>query len=156
MAFSRTRNIELSVIQHIEDAITTSWTNIPVVKAFLQAYDYPVPVICVRMDSTDTFRLEIGDNALRQQHSFICDIFAKSDGQRLDLADFIVNTVKDGFIYNEYTKNSGDNQTLIATPNGRIVFLKFMDNSRIDFGEDAVEHDKFRHIIRFKVEKVYD
>jgi len=153
MYFTRTRNVELSVIQGIEDAVNNSWTGIPVLKAFLKAYSTQLPCICVRMLSVDSFRKEIGANTLRQQYLFSVDIFAKSDGQRLDLADFITNTVKEGFIYYEYSHSSGNAEQLTRETDGRIIFLSFINNERVDFSDDVEEHDRFRHSISFSVEK---
>jgi hypothetical protein len=151
--FSKTRNVELSVISAIETAINNSWSGITVVKAFLQAYDVKVPVICVRILSTDSFRSEIGDNTIRQKYSFIVDIFAKSDGQRIDLADFIVNVVKEGFVYKQYSRASGNPEELNETTDGRITFLTFDSDSRIDASDSADEHEKYRQAITFTVEK---
>jgi len=153
VAFSKTRNTENSVIDGIEAGINASWTGITTVKSFVKAYDYAVPVVCVRMLSTESFRTEIGANTLRHQSTFVVDIFAKSDGQRIDLADFIVNLVKDGFVYYEYSKASGNPEELDKTANGRIILLNFVGDSRIDSYDGAEEHDKFRHSISFTVEK---
>lgn len=153
MAFSKTRNIELSVVDAIETAVNANWSGVTVVKAFLQSYTSTLPVICVRMLSIDSKRQEIGANTLQHEYSFIIDIFAKSDGQRIDLTDFIMNLVKDGFIYNEFARGSGD--VFTKTPNGRIVFLRFYSDNRIDGNDSEAEHDRYRQSITFTVSK-YD
>jgi len=153
VAFSKTRNIELSIIDAIEAGINASWTGITTVKSFVKAYEYSVPVVSVRMLSTESFRYEIGGNSLRNQSAFIVDIFAKSDGQRMDLADFVMNLTKDGFVYYEYSKASGNIETLDKTANGRITLLQFIQNEKVDSYDGAEEHDKFRHAISFTVEK---
>jgi hypothetical protein len=149
--FSKTRNIELSVISAIETAINASWSGVTVVKAFLQAYSVSVPVICVRMLSVASSRLEIGGNTLAQQYSFIIDIFAHSDGQRIDLADFIVNTIKEGFVYNQYSRASGNPETLNKVADGRIVFLHVDNDARVDGNDSDDEHERYRHSITFTV-----
>jgi len=151
--FSRTRNVELSVIEAIETAINASWSGVTVVKAFLQAYSSPIPVICVRMLSVASSRLEIGGNTLAQEYSFIIDIFARSDGQRIDLADFIVNTIKEGFVFNQYSRASGNPETLNKVVDGRITFLVIDSDSRIDGNDSDDEHDRYRQSITFTVAK---
>ena len=151
--FRKTRNVELSVIKHIETQVNTNWTGITVVKSFLQAYSSSLPVIAVRMINTDSFRKEIGDNELRQKYSFIVDIFAKSDGQRLDLADFMVNILKDGVVYYAFSHASGNSETLNETADGRITLLTFDTDGKVDSGDNTLEHERYRHSITFTVEK---
>jgi hypothetical protein len=151
--FSKTRNTELSVVKHIEEQIAQNWSGITVVKSFVKAYDYNVPVICVRMLNTDTFRKEIGADSIRQRTSFIIDIFAKSDGQRIDLADFVVNALKGGCKYYNFSHASGNSESLSTVESGRITLLTFDTDERVDFGDSSDEHDKFRHSISFTMEK---
>jgi hypothetical protein len=151
--FTKTRNVELSVIKHLETEINSSWSGVTVVKSFLTAYDYRLPVICVRMTSVDTSRLEIGTDSLRQQYGFIIDIFAKSDGQRIDLADFVVNALKGGCKYYTFSHASGNNESLDTTEDGRITLVRFDADGRVEFGDNAGEHDKFRHNISITMEK---
>lgn len=152
--FSRTRAVELSVVDAIQAAIAGSWSGVTVVKAFTQAYSSQVPVICVRMLSVASTRLEIGGNTLRNEYSFIVDIFARSDGQRIDLADFIMNTVKEGFVYYDYVRNSGNPEELDTTADGRITLLTFDTNERIDAGDSDDEHERYRQSIAFTVAKL--
>ena len=149
--FTKARNVELSVVDAIETAVNASWTGITVVKSFLQSYAVPVPVICVRMLSIESKRREIGGNSLRERYTFVVDIFAKSDGQRIDLTDFIVNAVKNGFVYNEFSHASGG--TFTKTANGRIPFLTFEGNTSIEANDSEVEHERYRQSIDFIVEK---
>jgi len=151
--FSVTRNTELSVVKHLETQINANWSGITVVKSFLMSYEKALPVICVRMLNTDTFRKEIGTNAIRQKYSFIVDIFAKSDGQRIDLADFVVNALKDGCVYYQFSHSSGSNETLNEVADGRVTLLRFDSDSRIDSGDSTVSHERYRHSIGFTVEK---
>jgi len=153
MNFSKTRNVELSIIDAIETAVNASWTGVTTVKAFAQAYAVKVPVLCVRMLSIDSKRREIGGNTLYQEFSFIIDIFAKSDGQRIDLEDFIVNTIKNGFTYYQYSRDSGQTETLSKTANGRIQWLRIDSDNRIDSGSSEDEHERYRQSITFTVTK---
>lgn len=151
--FSVKRNVELSVVQHIQDQTASAWDNITVVKAFLKAYSTTLPVISVRMLDTQSFRREVGSNSLRQRFTFIVDIFASSDGMRLDLADFIVDIIKDGCKYYSYSHNSASREILDKDEMGRITLISFDSDSRVEINSEASEHDKFRHSITFTMEK---
>jgi len=152
-AFSTTRNVELSAIYYIETSIDNAWTGVEVVKSFLSAYDKTLPVVCIRLLDTLTDRLEIGSTTLDNEYSFIIDIFATSDGQRIDLSDFIMDKLKDGWIYYTHAHTPNDNSTLVRTNAGRCIVVAFTDNSRIDFGDEVANPDRFRHKIVFRVRK---
>ena len=87
--FRQSRNIELSTLEYMETNYDADWSGITIVKTFKAAYDteIPVPVVCIRLASTDNARLEIGADTLENRYVIIIDIFASSDAQRLDIAD---------------------------------------------------------------------
>jgi len=149
--FSARRCAELSVIEHLRTQLNLHWSNpsIPIVKAFVKSYEVPVPVLCIRLADVDSERNEIGSDNLKQQYVFIIDIFAKSDGQRLDLADFIVNAIKGGCVFNNYSHSSSSREELDAVPSGRLTLVSFDSDSRVDFNSNSDEHDKFRHSLTF-------
>jgi len=150
-AFSETRNIELSSIYYLETQIGISWTGITVVKTFLSAYDNTLPVVCIRLYDTSNKPLEVGSTTLLDTHRINIDIFATSDGQRIDLADFITDKLKDGWIYYTHSHPVGDNTTLTRTSAGRISVKDWNTNTRVDFGDEVSNPDKFRHFIQVGV-----
>jgi len=152
MSFSTRRNTELSMVEYITTLINGSWNNVAVVKSFLKAYEAPVPVIAVRLLDVQSSRQEIGSNRLKQVYTFIIDVFANSDGQRIDLAEFLVQGVKEGCIYYEFSHNSANRELLDKDANGRLIFLQFLTDERVDINATAAEHDKFRHSITFTCE----
>ena len=152
-AFSVTRNIELSTIYYIETQIDANWTGVEVVKSFLSAYDKTLPVVCVRLLDTVSDRLEVGADTLLNIYGIAIDIFGTSDGQRIDLADFILNKLKSGWIYYTHSKASGAT-TLTRVSAGRLKVVEFVENARVDFGNDEIENpDRFRHRIMFNIRK---
>jgi len=153
-AFSVTRNMELSTLYYLETQINANWTGITIVKSFLSAYDKTLPVVCIRLLNTNSIRLELGSNTLQNTYMFTVDIFATSDGQRIDLADFVLNKLKPGWDYFTHSKVSGAT-TLDRVSAGRIRVDSFLDNSRIDFGDEAENPDRFRHTISFMTRKNY-
>jgi len=148
MSYRERRNVEMSTIEHFTDNIDSNWNNITVVKAFQDAYKAPLPVICISLESPDNRNLQIGDNTLLTDYTIVFDIFCKSNGQRLDLSQYLIDTIKDGWVYNTYTQSGG---VLTPTPAGRINKRAFIEDNRVDFGEDVDEYDKYRWRISVKV-----
>ena len=148
--FSKTRNVELSTLFFLETQLDASWTGIEVVKSFLSAYDKVLPVVAIRLTDVITDRLELGSTTLDNIYTFVIDIFATSDGQRLDLGDFIMEELKTGWIYYTHSKVSGAT-TLDKVDAGRVTVSEFVNNSRIDFGDEVSNPDRFRQTITFNV-----
>ena len=151
-AFSVTRNVELSTLYYLETQIAANWTGITIVKSFTSAYDNTLPVVCIRLLNTSSSRLELGSTTLDNLYTISIDIFGTSDGQRIDLSDFILNQIKEPWVYYTHSKVSGAT-TLTRTAAGKIRVNTFLDNSRVDFGDEAENPDRFRHSITFVARK---
>lgn len=151
--FRETRNVELSTIEFLTSEITANWTGVTTVKSFQETAGAELPVVCIRLlDITSTTR-EIGATTFKHEYNIIIDIFAKSDGQRLDLADFIRETVKDGWVYYSYYHTPGHPDQLSKDANGRVHLVGILEDRRVDFVETVADQDKYRHIISFLVSK---
>jgi hypothetical protein len=151
--FRETRNIELSTIDFLTTEINANWTGVTVVKTFPEADAAVLPVVCIRLLDTTSVNREIGSTTLDHTYDIIIDIFAKSDGQRLDLSDFITNTIKDGWSYYEYSHTPGHPDQLSKNENGKVNFETILENRRIDFVETVSDQDKYRHVISFLVRR---
>lgn len=149
--FTDSRCCELSTIYFLETQIGASWSSVSVVKSFNQAYKESLPVVAIRLIDTDSTRREIGGNSLINDYRIAIDIFARSDGQRIDLADFIMNQLKTGWVNYTFSHASGDPETLDRVANGRIHLARFLDNRKLDLGENLDKMDKFRHFIEIEV-----
>ena len=152
--FSRARCIELSMVKYLTDQVNANWTGVAVIKDFLNAVDAPGPVICVQMLSTATQRWEIGSTTPKQQFTFVIDIFANSDGQRIDLDDFIVNTIMAGPIpYYDCTKDPGNSANILFTQNGGMTVVRFLTDRRITALDNENIENKWRQSLSFVVTK---
>lgn len=146
--FGRVRNCELSTIAYLEAQIEASWTDVQVVKGFPEfTPSMKLPIVAVTLDQELTDFLEIGSRQTDDVYNFAIDIFGKSNANRLDLAQFIKDKLLLDWTYNEYTRASGE--TLTATPAGKVNFVEFVTNERVDFGQEAANFDRFRHLITF-------
>ncbi len=153
--FRESRNVERSTMEYLTTQINNSWTNVTVIKTFYQAYarDNTPPIVCVRLMDQNTDFLEIGATTLDSRYNIVIDIFARSDGQRLDLADFIINQIKDNWTYNTYAHAVGDKSTINATAAGKCRVMEFIENGKVDLGETEESRDRHRHSIIFSVRK---
>jgi len=149
--YRNSRNLEASMLDFLTDELDSSWNDVSVVKTFKRAYDTELPVICVRIGRTSYSRVEIGGTNYLREALLLIDIFCTSDGQRLDLKDWIIATLKDGLPYYEYTTTRSGRTTTVTdkTQNGRII-IKSIEDSPInaDIGRDKVDnYEKFRHLV---------
>jgi len=150
--FRRTRCVELSTIEYLERMIENSWSGVTVVKSFQQSYDEAVPVVCIRLDETFNGKLEIGSTTYSNTYTIIVDIFAKSDAQRLDLSDFIMEQIKGTWTYCNYAHNSGRTD-IVGTPDGKVSLATVTYNRKVEIFDAVASQDKFRHLIMFLVRK---
>lgn len=158
VVYRTSRNIEASVIQYIEQELTSAgWTNIVVEKSFSRIYDIPVDTfemqgaVCVRLENTDHQQAEIGETSTRRLPFVLIDIFAASDGQRLDLKDFLVEILKRGLPYFEYEVSG--NTVVSKIPNGRIRVTN-IDDKPVNLGVDRAllsVHDRYRHLLTLEL-----
>jgi len=148
------RNLEASFIEFLETTLLEtpySWNDLNVIKGFNRAYELPTPTIAVRAENTVYDKVEVGSNSFTRTVQIFINIFGSDDGNRLDLKDCIIEILKDGLVYNEYTiTKSGRTATSSATPNGRIRIHK-IDDSPIDFNIDDKSkldvRDRYRHLL---------
>jgi len=151
--FRESRNVELSTIYYLETSINNDWSNVNVVKSFTNAYKAALPVIAIYLSSTDNTRREIGGTTLLKDHTINIDIFATSDGQRIDLADYITDKLKDCWTYYLHSQTPGNTSSLSRASSGTIMVTNYINDMKIDFGENVDATDRFRHLIQVEVRK---
>lgn len=145
-SYRYSRNIEASIIDQFTTWFTADWTGVDCVKTFANVTE-DLPTVCIRVGVTEHTKAEIGTDSTYREVQVLIDLFYTSDGQRLDIKDYIVSKVKGGFIYYDYVINNGTVQT--KTANGRIRVLNIEDVP-IDFDTPKSEldvRDRFRHLV---------
>lgn len=151
--FREGRNVELSTIYYLETSIATDWSNITVVKAFTNAYKSVLPVIAIYLSSTDNNRREVGGTTLIKDYTINIDIFSTSNGQRIDLSDYITDKLKDCWTYYTHSQTIGDTDSLTRVNAGTVMVTNYITDTKIDFGENVDVTDRFRHFIQVQVRK---
>ena len=146
------RNIEASLVDYIKAELNSaSWTNIRVEKSFAQVYETEDACICIRLSDTIHNKVEVGSNLTVRQPLILIDIFAKTDGQRLDLKDFLVSILKNGCPYYEYIIVNGTVQS--KTQTSRINVISITDTI-VDLGinkDELAVQDRYRHLISLSI-----
>lgn len=145
------RNIEASIIDYIKDQLSEDWNNINVEKTFARIYSLELPSVCIRCGVTTHEKAEIGADSTTRNPQVLLDVFCTSDGQRLDLKDFLVEKIKSGIPYYIYTIINGQIQNKVQ--DGRIRVLD-IDDTPINFDTDknALDvHDRYRHLLTLSI-----
>lgn len=144
--YRQSRNIEASIIEFlVSELVSASFTNVNVEKAFAKVYELDLPTILVQSSDTIHNKVGIGSDSTWRNVSIFIDLYSTSDGNRLDLKDFLVSVLKSGCPYYEYTIANGAIQS--KTQNGRLRVLNIADNI-VNLGTDKNEldvHDRYRH-----------
>lgn len=150
-AYRVSRNLEKSIKDYIATNVATDWTGITVQMGWAGIEKTELPIITVRINATAHNWIEVGSSSTYREAQILVDIFAKNDGQRLDLKDYLIEKLKGGLTYNEYTISGGVVTT--TTANGRIRILEIRDFAiSFDTNKDTLdEKDKYRHLITLTV-----
>ena len=149
--FSKYRNVELSTVYFFDTQITANWTGVTVVVGFpnLNASSQ-LPIVSIRVPQVNADFLEIGSRTMEDVYTVIIDVFAKSNAQRLDLTQFIQDKIILDCTYYTHSRTSGQDDTQITrTSAGRVKFNGFVQNQKLDFGDDVDFFDRFRQIISY-------
>ena len=151
--FLEPRNCELSLLFYLDTNLTADWPGTTVAKTWKQVYskDVDLPIVLVHLADTASTRLEVGANTLENRHLLILNLFTRSHGQRLDMAYYIKNKLKDGWVSYLHSHASGDSSTLVRTVNGRDTVTDWIGDSVIDVGETTDDKDRFRHSLSIRV-----
>jgi hypothetical protein len=143
------RNLESSIIDKItSDLIADGWTGIRTEKAFAEVYKGTTPAICVSMEESDAISREIGSKSYLENILVSIRIFATSDGQRLDLASWMLSKIMPGIDYYTYIITNGvvSSKTLA----GRVVILETTANRKELKNTDNLDViDRYRHVLSF-------
>jgi hypothetical protein len=148
--YRQSRGLEASTIDWLTTKLADAgWGGIRIEKAFANVYKGILPCICINTLSVDSTKLEIGSKSNIKYYEISIRIFATSDGNRLDLADFITDLLEDDIDFYIYTVTNGVVSSKVKS--GKIVILNFLRNEKELTNTENLELiDKFRHIITFR------
>jgi len=150
MAYRLSRNCEASVIDKITaDLVTDGWTGIRVEKSFSEAYKGELPCIVINVSDRPEKRLQVGSDVLSNFVDIEIRIFATSDGNRLDLSDYLLSKIMSGIPYYSYTITNGIVSSKV--PKGRISILEIVANRKeLRVTDNLVKEDRYRSLLSLK------
>jgi len=148
--YRQERNIEASLIDQITELLENGgWIGFTIVKSLSQAYE-KFPAICINVVEPSFTRKEIGNYEFLKIYTVNIRLFCDNDGQRLDLADYLLDELEKGFKYYEYVIEGGDVSQKLET--GRININRMRESRKeLRNTENLVKEDKCRHLISFDV-----
>jgi len=153
MAYRISRNIEASLIDRITANLATDgWTNIRVEKSFAEVYTGTLPCIVINVLEIRPEHLEVGSKSYLKYFIVNIRIFSTSDGQRLDLSDWLLDKLEDDTDYYSYTITGGIVSAKILT--GRIVITGWFDDRKEltnTLNTELEKEDRYRHLLSFEV-----
>jgi len=146
------RSIEASLIDWLtEELDDAGWVGIRVEKAFAEIYKGTLPAICVNALEIRPEHLEVGSKTYLKYFTVNIRIFATSDGNRLDLADFILDLLEDDINYYTYTITNGEVASKVIT--GRIVLTGWFEDRKEltnTLNTELEKEDRYRHLLSFE------
>jgi len=150
MAYRISRNIEASLIDRITANLATDgWTNIRVEKSFAEVYTGTLPCIVINVLEIRPEHLEVGSKSYLKYFIVNIRIFSTSDGQRLDLSDWLLDKLEDDTDYYSYTITGG--VVSLKTLTGRVVITRWLDNRKeLTNTENLEKEDRYRHLLSFE------
>lgn len=150
MSWSTYRNLEASLKDHLDELAEEDGLNVNIRVGRKNDSNFTLPCIVCYFESETSERLEIGSNNTFDRKLFIFDIFATSEGERLDLAEWLKEAIRDGWKWYSYASSETTPLEPTKTEEGRVT-INFLTNSRITLGNNVDPIDAYRHRITVQV-----
>jgi hypothetical protein len=150
MSYRINRNIEASIIDQIIELLEDDgWTGIRVEKSFSEVYKGALPCICVNSIEIRPVKKEIGSKLHIKYFTINIRIFGTSDGNRLDLSDWLFDKLENDLNY--YTYNITNGEVSEKNISGRIIITKWFENKKeLTNTENLSKEDRYRHLLSFE------
>ena len=149
------RNLESSLKDQLKTALDANFSSptidVRVGKTFNSTWK--LPLVTVYWDSSPITPLGIGEKRWIESNTMIIDIYATSEGLKLDMASLIIQTLREGIDLHTLSKNPLNQSEVIKTANGT-VHVSIIGNDPIDLGDNADKRDKYRHRITITIDTV--
>lgn len=149
LSWKATRNLENSLCDFLNTNLVSdgiddiNGTQIVARVGRKEDNDWDLPTITLYVDNKNLEKPYLGSNELNKVRLIIIDIYATNEGERSDLADWLVEIIKNGFTYYTYTPN-GDTPDKVA---GNLVHVDFVTDTRVALGQNVDVEDAHRHRI---------
>jgi len=112
--------------------------------------NWTLPCFSLYLESETLERFEIGSNQRDDQQLIIIDIYATNEGERLDLAKWLIDTINDGWRHYAYSYNVSDPESPTRVAGGW-TNVDFLSNTRVNLGQNIDIWDAHRHRVSINV-----
>lgn len=111
--------------------------------------DWGLPHIQVYADSKQKPRAELGSNKRANTYLIILDVRGRNNPERMNLADWIEESINDGFTYYTYVSDPANRDVPIKTDAGYVSF-DYISSQKVNLGENVNIYDKWRYRISIR------
>jgi len=139
-------NIESSLKDFLVSQANTDNITVDIDVADEYSNDWTLPRIVIDSDSKQKPRLEIGTNKRQNSYLIIIDIHARTNIERINLADWIETTINDGFDYYDYSSNPSNRDVPIKSQTAYVNF-DYVTSQKVRLGDNVNDYDKWRYRI---------
>jgi len=149
-SYRASRNYETSTKDFLTTQINANFTGVNVYRGFGEVSGNSLPCVTVKRGLITHGRVELGSFSTRREVLLLIDVFANSEGQLLDLTDYIVSQLKKSWDYNTYTVTNGVSS---STTTGKINCISLTDTI-LNLGmnkSDLDKVDRYRSLISISV-----
>lgn len=157
--WDESRNLEHSLVDFLINQISTQnktvffdGKNLPINArvGFPEDNKWILPVISVYVSSKTATRDFVGTNKRTKERLMIIQIRALDDGMRQDLADWVADTINEGFLFFDYQPSESTPDLPTKTQKGK-VGINFVTDAPTRL-LNVEDFDKFLHNISISVE----
>ena len=144
------RNFEISTKDYIKTNMVSDWSNVNVYRGWGNVSGNNLPAVTVRSGINVHDRVELGSFNTRRSITLFIDIFATSEGQGLDLTDYLVGLLKKSWDYEKYTVTNG---VSTSETDGKITCINISDTP-VNLNTNKSELDKidrYRYLLTLVV-----
>lgn len=149
--YRESRAIEASVLEWLQEQLVVDcWQGVRIEKVFAQVYKQDLPAILVNVNTYETTRLEVGSTTFLNYYTINFRIFGNSDGQRLDLTDWLLEKLQYDMDYYKYTIEDG--KVISKELAGKITLLAITRNEREFLNTEILDkEDRYRQLLSVRV-----
>jgi hypothetical protein len=134
---------------YLKECFDTQWADLgcSVIKGFTNLLKTELPLVTVDLEDVDYGYVEIGSNEINKFYYFNINLFARNDGEKLDMVDFLYDMLKEGCPYVEAVYTDGTFKTISVANTGR-VRIKIESSNNTSVTDATSSKDKYRFYIQ--------
>lgn len=142
-------NLEKSLEDFLTAQTVTDDVTVNITVAEKVDPNWELPHIQLYTDSKQKPRAEIGSNKRANTYLIFLDVRGTTNPERMNLADWIEESINDGFTYYTYASDPANRDVPIKTNAGYVGF-DYISSQKVNLGENVNIFDKWRYRISIR------